>query len=101
MHPLLVGLFGMFLSVPSSSAVGGVDYAKIDRVLTKQPAYKKAPQYALLLFGKDAKVRAWAVLDGETLYLDRNGDGDLTGEGECFGKYSDCQDIEIPDPDGK
>ena len=31
-----------------------------------------------------AKVRVWVVLDGKTVYLDRNGDGDLTGKDERF-----------------
>jgi hypothetical protein len=85
-------------TVPASA----VDYAKIERRLTKEPAYKSgSPKYALLLFGREAKLRAWLALDGEAAYLDRNGDGDLTGERERFAKLSDCKDIEIADPDGK
>src|SRR5229473_231210 len=52
---------------------------KIDRSIAKEPVYKsKAPKYGLLVFGPEAKDRVWLVLDGDTLYVDRNGNGDLT-----------------------
>jgi hypothetical protein len=35
----------------------------------------------LLVFGPEAKVRIWLVLDGDALYVDRNGNGDLTEPG--------------------
>jgi hypothetical protein len=80
----------------------GLDYAKVARTLTREPAYKsKATKYALLLFGPQAKVRVWLVLDGDTVYLDRNGDGDLTDKEERFAKADNCKDVEIADPDGK
>jgi hypothetical protein len=99
MRPLLTILFVLLVAaVPAR----GVDYAKIDRSLVKEPAYaSKSPKYALLLFGREAKLRVWIVLDGDVVYLDRNGDGDLTGKGERFAKVSDCKDIELADPDGK
>ena len=60
-----------------------VDLAKIDRSLRKEPAYEsKQPQYCLLVWGPEAKTRVWVVLDGDVLYLDRNGNGDLTDPGE-------------------
>jgi hypothetical protein len=56
---------------------------KIDRTLVKEPAYRtKAPRYGLLLFGPGGKDRVWLVHDGDTLYVDRNGNGDLTEPGE-------------------
>jgi hypothetical protein len=54
-----------------------------------------------LLFGPQAKVRVWIVLDGQTVYLDRNADGDLTANHERFENFSACKDIEIADADGK
>src|SRR5579871_5179529 len=72
---------------------GAVDLAKIDRTIRKEPAYRsKAPQYCLLVFGPEAKTRVWLVLDldsepweenaaGNSLYVDRNGSGDLTEPG--------------------
>jgi hypothetical protein len=59
-----------------------IDYSKIDRTLAREPAYKSAPQYCLLVFGPEAKFRVWLVLDGGVLYVDRNGNGDLTEEGK-------------------
>lgn len=61
----------------------GVDLAKIDRTIAKEPAYQsKTPKYGLLVFGPETKSRAWVVLDGDSLYVDRNCNGDLTEEGE-------------------
>src|SRR5262245_52648658 len=59
------------------------DLAKIERKIAKEPAYQtKSPKYCLLVFGLDAKTRVWLVQDGDTLYVDRNGNGDLTEPGE-------------------
>lgn len=59
------------------------DLSKIERPLRKEPAYQsKTPKYCLLVFGPEAKTRVWLVLDGKTLYVDRNGNGDLTDDGE-------------------
>ena len=44
----------------------------------KEPQYRHEPRYALLVFGPQRQQRVWMVLDGETLYVDRNGNGDLT-----------------------
>jgi hypothetical protein len=58
------------------------DLAKLDRTIRKEPAYRGKPRYCLLAFGTRAAARVWLVLDGDTLYVDRDGDGDLTGAGE-------------------
>jgi hypothetical protein len=59
------------------------DLTKIERSLRKEPAYQtKTPKYCLLVFGPEAKTRVWLVLDGKTLYVDRNANGDLTDDGE-------------------
>jgi hypothetical protein len=62
--------------------VYGTDLAKIDRTIKKEPAYRTKPRYCLLVFGPKGETRAWLVLDGDTLYIDRNGNGDLTEDGE-------------------
>jgi hypothetical protein len=99
MRPHLTGLCVLLLAAAPAPAV---DYTKVDRTLRKEPAYKsRAPKYALLLFGPTARLRVWVVVDGETVYLDRNGDGDLTAKGKRFARCSDCKDIEIADPAGK
>ena len=66
-----------------AGVAAGAEPPKIDRTLRKEPAYKtKAPKYGLLTFGPEAKDRVWLVLDGDTLYADRNGNSDLTEPGE-------------------
>jgi hypothetical protein len=53
-----------------------------ERKVAKEPVYKSNPKYCLLVFGPEAKTRVWLVQDGDTLYVDRNGNGDLTEAGE-------------------
>jgi hypothetical protein len=65
-------------AAPASAA----DLAKVGRTITKEPTYKSKPQYCLLVLGPEAKFRVWLVQDGGTLYVDRNGNGDLTEAGE-------------------
>jgi hypothetical protein len=77
-HTLLVA--AVLLLAPLAQAA---DLAKIERKIAKEPAYQtKTPKYCLLVFGLDAKTRVWLVQDGDTLYVDRNGNGDLTGDGK-------------------
>jgi hypothetical protein len=54
------------------------DLSKVDRTIAKEPKYVGKPEYCLLVFGPDAKNRIWLVRDGDTLYVDKNGDGHLT-----------------------
>jgi hypothetical protein len=65
-----------------------VDLREIRReqcVDLKEPDYKHAPRYALLVTGPNAQKRNWLVLDGfRTVYLDLNENGDLTEDGEKF-----------------
>lgn len=70
-----------------------VDFAAVDRTLGKLPVLNaKQPLYALFLFGPHAETRVWAVLDAsaagvkghDRLYLDLDGDQDLTEAGECI-----------------
>lgn len=63
------------------SAFAG-DLSKIDRTIAKEPVYESNPKYCLLVFGPEAKTFVWLVLDGDLLYVDRNGNGDLTEPGE-------------------
>jgi hypothetical protein len=69
-------LFAMSLSA--------ADLAKVPRTIDKEPVYAtKSPEYLLLAFGLEAAERVWIVRDGDTLYVDRNGNGDLTEPGEA------------------
>ncbi len=66
-----------------AASLAFADPPKIDRTIGKEPVYQtKAPRYGLLVFGPEGKDRVWLVLDGDTLYVDRNGNGDLTEPGE-------------------
>jgi hypothetical protein len=71
-------LAGVGLAAPAAAE----DLSKIDRSIAKEPAYAGKPRYALLVFGPKAQTRVWLILDGDTLYVDRNGNGDLTEEGK-------------------
>ena len=57
---LLLLLPACFCADPSPT-----DLSKIDRTIRKEPAYKGKPEYALLVFGPDAKKRVWVVRDGD------------------------------------
>lgn len=51
----------------------------------KEPTYQtKTPRYGQLVFGPEAKTTVWLVHDGDCLYVDRNGNGDLTEPGEMI-----------------
>src|SRR5262245_35794495 len=57
------------------------DLTKVERSIAKEPVYEtKNQRYCLLVFGPEAKTRVWLVLDGDTLYVDRQGTGDLTAK---------------------
>jgi RNA polymerase sigma factor (sigma-70 family) len=58
------------------------DLKKIDRTIVREPKYKNTPYYALLAIGPEAKKRFWLVVDGDVVYMDRNGNGDFTEPGE-------------------
>src|SRR5262245_54698595 len=74
----LVLAAGCLVAGPASA-----DAPKIDRTIGKEPVYRtRAPKYGLLVFGPEGKDRVWLVRDGDTLYVDRNGNGDLTEPGK-------------------
>jgi hypothetical protein len=74
-------LITLLLAWPGLAGAG--DLAKVDRTLAKEPAYSSgAPRYALLVFGPEAQARVWLVLDGESLYIDRDGNGRLDEDDE-------------------
>ena len=80
-----------------ASSTNGQDVNKIGRKIAKEPAYStKSPWYCLLVFGQEAKAKVWMVLDGDKLYVDRNGNGDLTEPGECFTRAPDDDFFRVP-----
>jgi hypothetical protein len=101
----LLAAFALIVVAPPTSAA---DLDKIDHPLRKEPAYQtKSPKYCLVVFGPKAETCIWLVLDGEALYVDKNGNGDLTEPGESTGPADTNTDpcsfkpIKILHPDGK
>jgi hypothetical protein len=91
---LLVGLGVLTATGPAPAA----DLSKVDRGIGREPAYQsKAPQYGLLVFGPKAESRVWLVVDGDVLYIDRNGNGNLTEPGE----WVRCPNVEGVGPNAR
>jgi hypothetical protein len=96
------------LTVGALPPATAADLSRVDRSIGKEPAYKTgSPRYCLLVFGPRADYRVWLVLDGDTLHVDRDGDGDLTEAGESTTPEATNTDpagfkpITILRPDGK
>jgi hypothetical protein len=93
----------VFLALAATGAAPAADLTKVERRITKEPAYAtKSPRYALLVIGPKARDRVWLVKDGDTLYVDRNGNGDLTDPDEKIsprkgGSAEDGYSFDIPD----
>jgi hypothetical protein len=106
MRRACLGLIVVWLAGGSTPALAA-DLTKIERTIAKQPAYQSKPKYCLLVFGIEAKARFWLVLDGETLHVDRNANGDLTEAGESTAAASRDQGAisfkvaDLIEPDGK
>jgi hypothetical protein len=96
------------------------DLTRIERTITKEPEYVAEPRYALLVLDAESPFRCWMVFDKTTpdsrcydvLYLDRDGDGDLTDadermvskydeSGEAAGVAQSFRIAELRSPDGK
>lgn len=78
---LILALLGMCLGSPTARPA---DLAHIDRKITKEPQYQNKSKYALAVLGPEAQFKVWFVIDGNVLYVDKNGNGDLTEEAERF-----------------
>ncbi|MCI0652469.1 MAG: hypothetical protein L0Z55_11375 [Planctomycetes bacterium] len=81
-----LGLFRALLVVALSSlSAFAVDLTQVERRITVEPVYDtSAQQYCMLVFGPEARHRVWLVFDGDSLYVDRNGNGNLTEPDECL-----------------
>jgi hypothetical protein len=77
-----VRLPSLLVLLTAAALAPAADLARLDRSIKKEPAYRGKPKYCLLVFGPEARTRVWLVLDGDTLYVDRNGNGDLTEDAE-------------------
>jgi RNA polymerase sigma factor (sigma-70 family) len=72
------------ISPDETKAARALERIKAEYRLKKEPAYQGRVQYCLLLLGRNAQTRVWLASDGKTMYVDRNGDGDLTQPGEAI-----------------
>jgi hypothetical protein len=60
----------LVLAFALAGAASAADLTKVDRRVVNEPAYKsKAPKYALLVIGPEARDRVWLVKDGEVLHV--------------------------------
>jgi hypothetical protein len=82
----------LVLAFTSAGSAAGL--STIERRIGKEPTYAtRSPRYALLVIGPEMKDRVWLVMDGDTLYVDRNGNGDLTDPAEKISaKKSGCEE---------
>jgi hypothetical protein len=105
--PYLGVAYLILCALPAQAA----DLTKIERTIAKEPKYQGKPgkpKYCLLVFGPEAKFRVWLVLDEAVLYVDRNGNGDLTEPDKRVANRSKRDDHhslfqpgQIGTPDGK
>lgn len=72
------------MSEEEKKAAEALRQIKREHLLRKEPTYVAPVQYCLLLLGREAKTRLWLASDGTTMYVDRNGNGDLTDPGEAI-----------------
>ena len=80
----LSSLIALFFVFPAWA-----DLAKIDRTIAREPKYAGKPQRCLVVFGPDLTDRVWLVHDGDVLYADKNGNGDLTDPGKRIAGQKD------------
>jgi hypothetical protein len=84
--------------------VGAADLNRIDRTIRQEPEYQsQAPKYCLLVFGPEARTRVWLVIDGDRLYVDESGQGDLRNSRRVelgdFGPWFKAGDVQVADGD--
>jgi hypothetical protein len=93
---LIAFLCALVLMSGTSASARAADLTRTDRTIAKEPAYKSEPRYCLLVFGPKAKTQVWLVQDGDFLYVDRNGSGDLTQRGKRVALSGALGDITEP-----
>lgn len=75
----------LLFQVVLTATPAAVDLTAIPREISVPPVCRSAePAYCLMVFGAKADTRVWLVQDGDRLYVDRNGNGDLTETGEMI-----------------
>lgn len=93
----LAAASALLSSVLVTSVLGDDATSGFPKRIAKEPAYSSAVQYfALFVLGPEEDLRVWMVADGDHLYVDSNGNGDLTEKGERFEAFHESQDDYIP-----
>ncbi|MDA0284877.1 MAG: hypothetical protein O3B13_05685 [Planctomycetota bacterium] len=85
MKCLMTAIVMLVWSITSANAEFGtnVDLTRIAREISVEPEYAENSQsYCLAVFGSQARHRVWLVRDGDRLFVDRNGNGNLTDSDE-------------------
>ena len=83
MNRILIAISVWVLGFATANHAAAVDLTTIERSIAKFPELRsKSPGYCLLVFGPEAAKHVWLVHDDDVLYVDRNGNGDLTEPGE-------------------
>src|SRR5262252_1347668 len=83
--PALLLLAAGAVPAPGAAPPAVFDLAKVDRTLADEPPYRNDPKYCLVVFGPEARTRIWLVLDGDMLYVRRDGESAwLTRRGQHF-----------------
>ena len=78
-------LSAVFLLVAVSGQTQAVDLNLLRMQRPVEPNYQTdAQEYCLLVFGSNAQSQTWIVRDGETFFIDQNGNGNLTDPGEAI-----------------
>ncbi len=83
-------VLSVVLGVWAIGDLKALDLSLIKRAVSVEPTYESnSPKYCLLAFGTNAETRVWVVVDGSTVYIDRNGNGDLTDKSEQVRSQTD------------
>jgi hypothetical protein len=92
------GVFSLSVAAAAFGALlppaRAADLAALPRTIAKEPTYTGKPVYCLLALGAEAKTRVWVVRDGDTVYVDRNGNGDLTEADEKVAGTSETDEAD-------
>lgn len=78
---LCLSAFSANVSADDAAAIKAEPHDSIERRIAKEPEYVSTPRYALLMLDAEANSRVWIVEDGARLFIDRNGNSDLTDDG--------------------
>lgn len=80
--PATIALVGFVLAGPVSGQEPAPELTGARSAPLTEPKYEGKPRYLAIVLGQPIERVVWCVLDGTTLYVDRNGDGRFDREKE-------------------